>query len=254
MADERNYYVLCENNCKFPAMTKEQILTAIEQAISTGEIKDVDTGFVTRLKEQNANKALIFWIGTTAEYNALTEKKENCFYILTDDTTDDDINASLNEIKNDVSVIGETVGKLNTDFNKTKNDVTLLNNIRERNEKVLLATGGNDPINLEIQNINDYTLVRVSVLDRSPSDILCLVTKTILFDGSVRFDIRGSYTTNDYKNINGNWSTGIVTTVIEIFGTNGKIQDATCYDLFTLSDTGEMVEEAQYIDTITGIM
>ena len=50
MADnERNYYVLSENNCKFESFTKEQILSAIQQAVNSGEIKNVDTGFVTKI-------------------------------------------------------------------------------------------------------------------------------------------------------------------------------------------------------------
>lgn len=109
MADERIYYVLCADNCKFESMTKEQILAAIEQAVSTGEIKNVDTGFVTRLKEQNANKALTFWVGTTAEYNAIPQKVENCFYILTDDTTAEDINTRFTEFETELTTHGETL-------------------------------------------------------------------------------------------------------------------------------------------------
>jgi hypothetical protein len=98
MANERKYFVLCENNCKFPAMTKEQILTAIEQAVSTGKIMDVDSGFITNIKEQNGNTALSFWVGTQAQYNALPEKVNDCFYIITDDTTKEDIENSLNDL------------------------------------------------------------------------------------------------------------------------------------------------------------
>lgn len=87
MSNERIYYVICADGCKFESMTKEQILTAIEQAIRTGEIKDVDTGFVTKIKEQNAGKYISFWVGTQAQYNALTEKPENCMCIFTDEKT-----------------------------------------------------------------------------------------------------------------------------------------------------------------------
>lgn len=87
----RKYYVLCSNNCKFEGMTKEQILTAIEQAAATGEIKDVDSGFITTVKEQNSNAGLTFWIGTQAEYNAIENVQENCFYIISDDTTETDL-------------------------------------------------------------------------------------------------------------------------------------------------------------------
>lgn len=96
---ERNYYVICEDNCKFPAMTKEQTLAAIKQAIETGEIKDIDTGFVTKIVEQNSGAALSFWVGTSAEYNALESKIHNCFYIITDDTKAETLEDELAELK-----------------------------------------------------------------------------------------------------------------------------------------------------------
>ena len=118
---ERNYYVLCDDNCKFPAMSKEQILTAIEQAITTGEIKDVDTGFVTKIKETNANKALSFWIGPQAEYNALTERAENCFYIITDEP---DINETLNDFNDKLSALDDS---LNKSVKELSDDIEVLN-------------------------------------------------------------------------------------------------------------------------------
>lgn len=111
MSDSRKYYVYCEDKCMFEGMTKEQIYAAIEQAISTGEISDVDTGFVTKIKEQNKGIALSFWIGTQAEYNAITEKVNNCFYIITDDTTSTDINKDIEEIKDKLSQLDTVYAK-----------------------------------------------------------------------------------------------------------------------------------------------
>lgn len=95
MADERNYFCLCENNCKFPTMTKEQILAAITQAIETGAIRDIDAGFVSRVVEQNKQGTLYFWVGTQAEYNALETIADDCHYIITDDTTKSDLYAAI---------------------------------------------------------------------------------------------------------------------------------------------------------------
>lgn len=106
MADnERNYYVLSENNCKFESFTKEQILSAIQQAVNSGEIKNVDTGFVTKIKEQNKNAGLMFWVGTQAEYNALENKKNNCLYIITDDRRNESIDLIWNNLRqlNDIA-------------------------------------------------------------------------------------------------------------------------------------------------------
>lgn len=112
MADERKYYVLCNSNCKFESMTKEQILTAIEQAISTGEIKDVNSGFVTTIKEQNANYGLKFWIGTTAEYNAIADKRPDTLYILSDETTWEDMNAAFDELRAELEMVKTFVGEV----------------------------------------------------------------------------------------------------------------------------------------------
>ena len=102
------FYVVSDDKCFYEGMTKEQILTAITQAIESHEIHDVDTGFVTTLKEGNANKALTFWVGTTAQYNAIAEKDQNCFYVLTDDTELEDLEAqiqrSMNVLKGEVII------------------------------------------------------------------------------------------------------------------------------------------------------
>lgn len=43
---ERNYWVLCDDGCKFPAMTAEQVLAAIAEA--TGNtVTDIDSAFIT---------------------------------------------------------------------------------------------------------------------------------------------------------------------------------------------------------------
>lgn len=94
---ERNYYVMCDNNCKFPAMTKEQILAAIAEA--TGQtLQDVDGAFITKIKEQNAGGYVTFWRGTQAQYNALATKDENCFYIISDSTEKEDTASAIAEL------------------------------------------------------------------------------------------------------------------------------------------------------------
>lgn len=104
---ERNYYVLCESNCKFPAMTKEQVLAAIAEA--TGNtVTAVDDAFITKVKELNANASLKFWIGTTAEYNAIAVKDDYTLYILTDDDTPD----ALNEIAKEIEEIRRALGNV----------------------------------------------------------------------------------------------------------------------------------------------
>lgn len=95
MADEKKYYCFCGSNCRYETMTKEQILTAIANAIKTGNVGNCDTGFVTKVKEQNSGGCVTFWVGTQAQYNALEEKALNCMYIITDDTTTADMKATF---------------------------------------------------------------------------------------------------------------------------------------------------------------
>lgn len=98
MADNRTYYVICADNCKFEGMSKEQIIAAIAEATGSTPTR-IDDAFITKVKEQNAGAALKFWVGTQAEYNAITEKEKNCLYILTDETTADDMQAAIEEMQ-----------------------------------------------------------------------------------------------------------------------------------------------------------
>lgn len=82
--EQRNYWVLCDDNCKFPGMTSEQILEAIAEATGMTPTH-VDDAFITKLKELNQNRALCTWVGTTAQYNALEEKRSDTLYIIVDD-------------------------------------------------------------------------------------------------------------------------------------------------------------------------
>ena len=102
MAEERKYYVLCGQNCKFESMTKEQILTAITQAVNEGTISDIDTGFVSTIKTING-KALRFFVGMQSEYEALTDaEKADVFALITNDRTKESLLEAINEIQTDI--------------------------------------------------------------------------------------------------------------------------------------------------------
>lgn len=98
MSEERKYYCLCEDNCKFETMTKEQILAAISQALETGKVQNVDGGFITKVKEKNIGGFLSFWCGTQAQYNAISVKDKNCLYIITDEAGDVDLEQAVQEM------------------------------------------------------------------------------------------------------------------------------------------------------------
>lgn len=154
----RKYSVICGDDCLHEGMTKEQILTAISQAANDGEIKDVDTGFVSVLKEQNKNAGFKVWVGTTAEFNALTKKQKNCLYIKTDDTIGDDLNKNIENIKNDIKSINEKTNLFGA---------LLYNGLLENNSK-----------NVTIENISKYKVIMIE----TPTGIV-----TASIDGYNRF-------------------------------------------------------------------
>lgn len=88
----------------YEGMTKEDIITAIEQATG-GEVGDLDTGFITIWKEQNAGVGIKLWVGTTAQYEALDPAPANTIYIKTDDTSISDINSAITAIQTALTAI-----------------------------------------------------------------------------------------------------------------------------------------------------
>ena len=91
-------FVICNDNCKFEGMTKEQILTAITQAVEFGKIGNVDTGFITTIKTITGTP-LQFFVGKQAAYEKLTtEQRHNLFAIITDDVTKENIEKALSDL------------------------------------------------------------------------------------------------------------------------------------------------------------
>lgn len=100
-----NVYARYKNYSFSETFTKEQILDIISQAVENGAVNNVDWGAVSTLREINKNQPLCFWIGTTAEYEAIEQKENNVLYIRTDDT-------SAAEVKNDIAVLKSKDGYL----------------------------------------------------------------------------------------------------------------------------------------------
>jgi len=98
-------YVLCDANCKWEGMTKEQILTAITQAVNEGTISNIDTGFVQTIKTINGT-ALKFFVGEQSEYDALTEAdKKDLFAIITNDATKEGLLNAIEELQTNLKEV-----------------------------------------------------------------------------------------------------------------------------------------------------
>lgn len=103
---ERNYWVLCDDNCRFPAMTKEQIYDAIAEATGMTPTP-VDEAFITMIKEQNANHNMKFWHGTEAQFNALEETDPDTVYVIGTNKVKsvDALEAAVSELQEEVQPV-----------------------------------------------------------------------------------------------------------------------------------------------------
>lgn len=102
-------YVICDQNCKFEGMTKEQILSAILQAVNEGTISDIDAGFITSVKTING-QTLRFFMGEQAAYDALSEEqKAGLFAIITNDTTKEGVLAAIEDLKANNSALSKAI-------------------------------------------------------------------------------------------------------------------------------------------------
>lgn len=97
MASVRTYYVVCEDKCLFESMTKEQIITAIAEATGSTPTS-IDEAFITKIKEINGNRALQFWVGTQAQYNAIETPEDDVLYLITDPQFETDIEVKIADL------------------------------------------------------------------------------------------------------------------------------------------------------------
>lgn len=154
--DEKNVYALDSGKNSWLTMTKEQILAAITQAVSTGEIKDIDAGFITKLQEMNKQGVLSLWVGTMAEFEALGEKRKDMLYLFTDDPTVTDIEGELKNLETQIKNIVEG----NTVVKKAESAETAGKATQDGNGKVISDT--------YIKN-TDSSIVRFDTSKMSPS-------------------------------------------------------------------------------------
>lgn len=97
------FYVLDENHNLIPAYDKEGVLAVLEQAIADGSLEGIvdDSAFVSKLKCCVGGGTHHVAFVTTAKYNELVAQgliKANCLYYITDDTSEEELDALLEEL------------------------------------------------------------------------------------------------------------------------------------------------------------
>ena len=128
MSDEiKVVYGFCQDNCKYPVYTKEDVIGLLQYVIEHNELpSDIVNGnydstqglvAVNSVVEQNKGKAMQFFLGTQAEYDAYTGDKTNLFSVITDDQTKKSIMDTLSQHAS--SINGMIDGKISV--NKASN-------------------------------------------------------------------------------------------------------------------------------------
>lgn len=147
---EKKYYCYCESNCRYETMTKEQILAAIAQAAAGGLVFDAEAAIVSKIKNMNTGGALTLWVGTQAQYNALTSVDPNCVYIKTDDAWQQNIETALrSHIENVGNAHGLTIEMIGAasaaDLQKLSDNVASHQQNKENPHGVTIAQIGAAP-------------------------------------------------------------------------------------------------------------
>lgn len=70
-------------------------------------------GYIESLKELNEGKKFSFWVGTQAKYDAIEKKQGNTLHLITDDTTEDDINEAIKNLSSSVEQLQNKVAPYN---------------------------------------------------------------------------------------------------------------------------------------------
>lgn len=236
MADDRNYYVICDDNCKFEGMTKEQTIASIAEATGATPTQ-IDAAFITKIKEQNRNTPLKFWIGTQAEYNALEETDENTFYIFSDS---DEL--SMIEQIAEAKVIGITT-PIQEDITKAQEDIaeieTFINAIPEKGKVLYENSTG----------IAAFTTVSVTVNDLSKYTVLMVqvgAVRCLCFNDGQYIIGSGSHTT-------GSNAGALFQASAQLIYTGNKITMSKS-QVFTVNGTSHTAPQGQVITKIIGIM
>lgn len=107
------HYIHDEKNNRIEGMSKEEIYALIDEVIASGELPtDAQTAFVTALKSIVDGKAYKIGFCTQAEYNQLEAQGQllaDAFYIITDDTTESDIQAEIDSINTTLEWVVEHI-------------------------------------------------------------------------------------------------------------------------------------------------
>lgn len=179
----------------FEGMTKEQTYSAIESATG-GTVGDIGA-FITSIKEQNNDAALTFWVGTTAQYNALETKPANCLFILTDDTSAADIATAITALQTASTTAANNISTMQTSLSTIGQKLSKFEIVDEAEDATLtlaqiFAKYSANYVLYYLNSISDTSIYPVTVSATPGSTSAAVVTLEKVGNvGRFVFDYRG---------------------------------------------------------------
>ena len=104
---------------KYEAYDKAEVLALIQEMAESGELPEEVNGLVITLKNYIDNQAYKIAFCTQAKYNELEAAgtlETNCYYFITDDTSYDDLVASINNLNGGLNEANDDIDDINDDI------------------------------------------------------------------------------------------------------------------------------------------
>ena len=142
---------------KYEALSKAEVIALLQQVIESGQLPEGELeGLVLSLKNpiDNLNYKIAFC--SQAKYNELKAAEQletNCYYIITDDTSYDDINNAIQQINRDIETTNNYI-----DENKH-----LINNVVYENNHLELVSQQYNFTSLLQDTIKHRAIIRLNI-------------------------------------------------------------------------------------------
>ena len=143
------YYVLDDHNNRIAAFDQEGFLAVLQQAIADQSLENIDPDSAVASKLRSIINGTTHHIEfvTQAEYNTLAqggELIEGCYYFITDDTTEEDIEEALDNLADAVDAAQDDIDALESAMTAAQDDIDALESA--------MTTAQGDIANLKIKS------------------------------------------------------------------------------------------------------
>lgn len=107
------------------SLTDEQVNTALTEWLEINaeqtQLTTINAAFITKIREMHKKGLIRFWVGTKAEYEAITPE-DNVFYVLTDEDPLTDVIKEVEQNAQEIGAIANDVSSLETTVNDLKSN------------------------------------------------------------------------------------------------------------------------------------